>query len=254
METKRVKIDGVEIVYNQMGKGPVILYLHGNLGSRIWFEKNMDIEGYTAVAPDLPNFGDSGSIAGHSPEDYGRLMALFIEELVPEGIALIVGHSLGGAAAMETAFRIPDKVAAMLLLDSCPVDGLKTPEAYYPVITQYQTDRELLTKALSSVVPSLDDAVILERLVDQAVKMKKEAFLGHAVELGKVNYEAAAAGFAAPVLVVRGEKDGLITADMAETLAAAFPNGKITSFPDAGHSLMVEKPDKFNKIIQDFLI
>ncbi|HAK46635.1 MAG TPA: hypothetical protein DCO79_12050 [Spirochaeta sp.] len=253
METKKITIDDAEIVYSQMGQGPVILYVHGNLGSRIWFERNMDIPGFTTIAPDMPNFGDSDTIEDQSMEEYGRRLALFTTEVAPEGLALLVGHSLGGAVAMEAAFRIPEKIGAMLLVDSCPIDGLKTPETYHPVIAQYKTDRKLLTTALGGVVPALKNEDILGHLVEQAMKMKEEAFIGHAVELGKVNYEVPAAGFTAPVLVIRGELDVLISEVAAEALAAAFPNGNYEEIADAGHSLMVENPTKFNKIISGFL-
>ena len=253
MKTKKITIDGVEIVYNRMGEGPVILYLHGNLGSRIWYERNMDIPGYTTVAPDMPNFGDSDSVDGHSMEDYGRWVSLFAEELAPEGVALLVGHSLGGAVAMEAASINPERYGAMLLVDSCPIDGFRTPEVYYPVLSRYKNDRELLTKALEGVIPALNNKDILERITDQAMKMKEEAFVGHAVELGEVNYEDFAAGFSAPVLVVRGVLDSLISEEMAKRLAGAFPNGTYMSFPGAGHSPMVEKPDKFNDIVKGLL-
>ena len=253
MVTKKIEIDGVEIVYNQAGSGPVVLYVHGNLGSRIWFERNMDIPGFTTIAPDMPNFGDSGRIDGHSMEAYGSFMSAFLKAVAPEGVALLVGHSLGGAVAMETAFGLPELVDSMILVDSCPVDGLHTPEAYHTVIEQYKTDRQLLKKSLGGVVPALNDDGVLEKLVDQALKMKPETFVGHAVELGKVSYSTGAAGFNKPVLVVRGAMDVLITAEMAAKLAAAFPSGEIEEIAGVGHSLMVENPGEFNRIILEFL-
>lgn len=251
--TEKIKIEGVELSYIKKGQGPVILYIHGNLGSKRWYEKALDVDGYTSIALDLPNFGDSDHIATFSMAEYGIWVSRFIEEVSPEGVVLLVGHSLGGAVAMETISLMKEKVQHLMLIDSCPVNGLQTPEAYHPIIQQYLVDRALLTQSLGSVVPSLSDPVLLELLVDDALKMKPEAYIGHAVELGKVSYLDITQSYNLPVLVIRGGLDVLITQEMTDELANAFPQGETKVFTEVGHSVMVENPKLFTNCVKEFL-
>lgn len=253
METVHMKIEGVDIAVGQTGLGPLIFCLHGNMAGRLWYEKVMDIPGYRVAAPDMPNFGDSGRIESTAIAEYGRFMEAVLERLAPEGAALVVGHSLGGAVAMDLALRRPALVNRLLLVDPCPVGGLVTPEAYHSVIAGYRDSRELLIQALGGAAPALKDDDYRERLLDLAQKMKKEAFIGHAVELGKVDYRHRAAGFPGEVLVLWGELDRIVTEKMERATASAFPAGRFRTLQGVGHSVMVEDPPRFLEILTEFL-
>ena len=255
MNETKITLDGVEIAYAQGGPEAdrakaTVLYVHGNLGSYRWFTKVMEMPGVRTLAPDMPNFGRSGRIETHSIGGYASHLVRFIEEVAGEPVVL-VGHSLGGAVSMAVATSRPDLVRGLILVDSAPPEGLQTPAAYHPAIEAYRTDEAQLRAALKTVVPTLDDDAWFGRLVEDARRMKGEAYVGHAIELGLADFTAATSNYTGPALVLRGELDALITREMAERTAKAF-DAELREFDDVGHSIMVEAPERFGAIVHTF--
>ncbi|MDA3950913.1 MAG: alpha/beta fold hydrolase [Spirochaeta sp.] len=252
-ETKRVTVDNVKIAYWDHGHtgAPVLLYVHGNTGGKLWFESVMAVDGYRTIAPDLPNFGDSDRLDTADIDRYAFYLARFLTTLEITDAA-VVGHSLGGAVAIALAAQFPTLVSRLLLVDSAPVDGLHTPEEYYPVIERYKDDPALLKNALRSVTPTMEDEAFLDRLTETAMQMNPIAFAGNPRALDRFDYRDRVGDVRIMVLVVRGELDGLITEDMARATAAAFPKGEFRFLHAVGHSVMVEDPGRFRELVQEF--
>ena len=251
-----IALAGVQVAYIHAGPPAneakaTVVYVHGNLGSYRWFTEAMEIPGVRTLAPDMPNFGRSERIDTHAINDYASFVTRFIEE-VADGPVVLVGHSLGGAVSMGVATSRPELIRGLLLVDSAPPEGLATPEAYHPVIEGYRQDEAQLRAALKTVVPTLEDDAWFDRLVEDAQRMKGEAYVGHAVELGRADCTNATSTYRGPALVVRGGQDMLITTDMARRTAEAF-NTELREYPDVGHSIMVEAPQQFVQLVQEFV-
>lgn len=251
MKTQMVKVNKIDIAYNSSGSGLPVLYIHGNTGSKLWFEGVMEIQGLHTLAPDMPNFGESAGLSTADIDVYADYMRDFISALGLTTPLPIVGHSLGGAVAISLALRSPGIVSQLILVDSVPMNGLKTPEAHYPIIEQYKTDRNLLRQALQAVAPTMDDPEFLEKLVEQAMKMNPIAFAGNARALERFNYQGKGAQFDKPVQVLVGDKDVIISREMAKATAEAFPKGNLKVLEGVGHSVMVEDPATFISLIKD---
>ncbi|MFP4209624.1 MAG: alpha/beta fold hydrolase [Alkalispirochaeta sp.] len=252
-ETKRITVARVEIAYWEYGEAgaPVLLFIHGNTGGKLWFESVMNVPGYRTIALDMPNFGDSSRLDTAEIDTYALYVAEFLTALEVTG-AYVVGHSLGGAVAIALAVDYPVLVDRLLLVDSAPVEGLFTPEEYYPVIERYKDDPELLKNALRSVTPTMQDEAFLQRLTETAMQMNPIAFTGNPRALERFDYRGRVGEVRKMVLVVRGELDALITDEMARATADAFPYGELQSLEGVGHSVMVEDPDRFRTLIEEF--
>src|SRR6056297_412222 len=211
----------------------------------------MEIEGVHTFAPDMPNFGESERLSTADIDVYADYMRDFILSLKLSTPIPVVGHSLGGAVAISLALRTPELVSRLILVDSAPMNGLKTPEEHYPVIEQYKTDPNLLHQALQAVTPTMDDPGFLEKLVEQAMKMNPIAFAGNARALERFNYQGKGRQFDKPVQVIVGDKDVIITAEMAQATADAFPKGTLKVLEGVGHSVMVEDPNSFVSLITE---
>jgi len=254
-----LEVDGKRIFYVLEGEreDPVLLYIHGNLGSSLWFKKVMNVTGYKTVALDMPNFANSDSIESMDIDSYADFTAHFLKKILKESNkdnAVVVGHSLGGAVAVSFAVRYPDLVSSLILIDPPPLEGLVTPKEHYPYIEKYRTDKQLLKTALKSVTPGMDDDLFLDDLTEDAFKMKGAAFIGHSLSLESFNYSDRVADFKQPVLVVVGGKDILITREMGKAVSDSFPDGEYKYIKDVGHSIIVEAPDVFIQIVENFLI
>lgn len=252
-ETKRITVAQVGIAYREDGEAdaPVLLYIHGNTGGKLWFEWVMNVAGYRTIALDMPNFGDSDYLDTADIDTYASWVARFLSALEVTG-AYVVGHSLGGAVAISLAVQHPILVGRLLLVDSAPVEGLHTPAEYYPIVERYKDDQELLKNALRSVTPTMRDEAFLQRLTETAMQMNPIAFTGNPRALDRFDYRGRVGEVRIMVLVVRGELDALITEDMARATAEAFPHGEFRSLEGVGHSVMVEAPERFRTLVEEF--
>lgn len=229
-----------------------ILYIHGNTGCNLWFEHVMDIPGRRTIALDLPNFGRSDRIDEADIDRYASSVAGFIREL-DLGSPVVIAHSLGGAVGIALAVNHPELVSRLMLADSAAPDGLTTPEEHYGIIELYRTSRSLMKKALAAVTPTLDDNAFLNRLADNAMLMNPTAFTGNARALERFDYTDRTQAYTGPVRVVVGRKDTIITEDMARRTADAFPSGELLVLDDVGHSVMVENPQEFVRLVTEFV-
>jgi len=252
LEKTLITVEGRKICLRKnSGKDPdktALLFLHGNLGSGLWFESLLDRFDRPALAPDLPNFGDSDSIERWMIPDYSRWLVRICDALNLDRI-ILAAHSFGGAVAMDMAVSLPQRIETLILIDSSPVKGLLTPREHFPVIEAYRENRDILKKALQRVAPMLDDDSVLEQLTDEARKMKGEAYTGHAVALAVADYRGKAGQWSGPAFVIRGEDDILISREDALECAEAF-GGEYLEIPDCGHSPMVERPDELVNLLK----
>lgn len=245
-------IGGLHLFYAASGSAQPVVYIHGNTGSSRWYSRVMDVPGFQTFAIDLPNFGKSSPLENEPDlHVYADYVGEFIEALQLKS-PIVVGHSLGGAVAQSLAVRNPDLVGALVLVDSASPKGLITPRERYPFIEMMRKDRNILSKALAATVPTLQDAVLFESLVDDAAAMAEKAWTGNADALSRFDISNRTTSFEKPVLVIWGRGDFIVTEAMAVETARAYPQGRLKIVENVGHSLIVENPGKFMELLVDF--
>jgi len=102
-------------------------------------------------------------------------------------------------------------------------------------------------------VPTLKDEVLFQELVDDAQKMAVPAWIGNAEALSHFDITSKCAFYADPVLVLRGNLDPIITEEMAKATATAYPNARLNLLEGVGHSVIVENPSLFLKLLNEFM-
>lgn len=247
-----VSVDGLSLAYVEEGEGAPILYVHGNTGSKRWFERVMRLPGHRVIAVDMPNFGFSDPLAGTVDLDrYADVVAAFVKA---KGIdrPILVGHSLGGAVAISLVSRYPALWRGLILVDSGPPSGLVTPEDRHPLIEMMRQNPAFLAQALKAVVPTLADEAFFQALVADASRMASPAWVGNAIALSRFDYRGKCSSFEGPALVLWGRKDVIVTEPMARETAEAFPNARLEILEGVGHSVMVEDPGLFLRLVADF--
>lgn len=252
-----ILVDGLSVNYVEAGAGPAVLFVHGNVGSSLWWREAMVLPGRRAVALDMPNFGRSDPVPGFAPESaeigtYARYVARFIEELGLDR-PVVVAHSLGGCVAQALVASRPELARALVLVDSGPPSGLVTPKDRHPAIEAMRTDPRVLAGALKAMVPTMKDEAWFAALVEDARRMAAPAWIGNAEALSRLDLRGRLGGFGGPVLVLRGSLDPLITDAMARETAAAFPRARLETLEGVGHSVMAEDPPRFARILSEFL-
>ena len=235
--------------------GRTALLIHGNYAGKSWWRELLadPPENSRLLAPDMPGFGHSPGGKGFQPSmpRYTRSLTDFLDDLGVERTVL-VGHSFGGAVAVEMAFAAPDRFPAMLLLSPAPLTGLHTPGFVYPTLESYRHDRRGLRRALrrtmrTNVPPYLDDLVTEARLMHPA------NFSGNARLLSNWSLDGESRLYTNPVLVASGNRDTLVSPSSAKATARAFPAGSYTSLGNVGHSPQIEAPDLVRKLLDGVL-
>lgn len=198
--------------------------------------------GLRLIAPDLPGFGRSAVNGNFYPSVrlYARSLRTFLDRLGIEE-TLLVGHSFGGAVAMELGLSDAERFPGMLLLNTASPGGFRTPEYLYPVLESYRRDRRALRRVLRrSTRTRVPD--YLDELVDEARMMHPAGYSGNARALARWDASAAARRYPNPVVVTSGDRDTLSPPSAARATARAFPAGRYINLGNVGHSPQIEAP------------
>jgi pimeloyl-ACP methyl ester carboxylesterase len=271
---------GMKIHFQEAGAGPnVFVLVHGNFASWRWWKPVFHRlpPGYRAYAPDLRGCGDTvGGTSGDAygiPQLAGDLHA-FVEALGRRSFHL-VGHSLGGAVALQFALAHPERVLSLTLVAPAPATGLlamregdsisakllrKIDPEHAPSMAVLHssvrlhralgTNRVMLRGALAEMMPtaSLDGAELESLLVD-AARMSPDAVVGFLQGLHRWNVADELGGLRVPTLILAGGKDVLVPAAALEQMAQLLPRGRLVVWPEVGHSPQVERPDEFVRLL-----
>jgi pimeloyl-ACP methyl ester carboxylesterase len=222
---------------------PRPIFIHGAGGGiATWSEQEPRFEGCAVLA--LP--GHPAGTALRSVTAHAEWTARAIGEI--PGPRVLVGHSMGGAVAMQVALDHPDLVAGVIVIASGP--RLFVPDA-------------ALELALS------DFAAECERLLRKGWWEPDDATIAaEAALIGEVGPETLIADYTAcrgfdianrlgevrvPVLVVAGARDGLTPPSLGERLAQGLRQALLVVVPDAGHWVMKDHAAAVDLLIAGFL-
>ncbi|WP_394237219.1 alpha/beta fold hydrolase [Pseudomonas anguilliseptica] len=251
--------------FDSQGSGITVLLLHGNSSAAEAFGAQFAALGrrHRLLALDLPGHGQS---AAATPEHYsfaGYADALVqaIEHLQLEDY-LIVGHSLGGHAALEALPRLPG-LRGLCLIGAPPFNSgnagqLFCTEPTGGLVFQAELDDQQVTRLANAFVnpEHLEQRQLasLARYI-RATDPQVRAALGASLSSGAFADEVALlAASGVPTLLVQGTADAFIDA-RACTQAAVFAPAKLSValFDDCGHCPHLEDPARFNDLLDTFI-
>jgi len=236
-------IIGDKIVhYEVLGHGKPIIFLHGWVGSwRYWIPAMQSASSnYRAYAFDLWGFGETTKEnLNYSLSDQVELLDQFMNAMGIGKVAL-VGHGLGAVVALLYAEKHSFVVDRVMMI-SVPgnVAGL-----------QEKTGNLTPTEIAARI---LDQDPTTEPARAEAAKTDPLAVASSLSELGSLNLVETVRGLSTAALVVHGIKDPLVGVPEFDE------NGSLPSmlhqvvFNEAGHFPMLERPNKFNRLMKDFL-
>jgi pyruvate dehydrogenase E2 component (dihydrolipoyllysine-residue acetyltransferase) len=213
-------------------------------------------ENRRVVALDLPGHG--GSTKALDGADAASFAAVIDRALAALGIDRVhlVGHSMGGAIALNFAAWQPERVASLTLIASAELG----PEINGEFITGFvraQRRREA-QEVLALLVH--DPALVSRAMVEDVLRYKRLDGVQAALEtiaaewfpgaIQRVGNAVVAANLAVPVQLIWGRADRIIPAAHAEALAGKRP---VHIIDDAGHLPHMEKSGEVNRLIARFL-
>ena len=202
-----------------------VLLLHGwPVSERIWVSQVSALRdaGFEAVAPHL--YGRGGSI-----DDWAAQLLRDIE-----GPIVVVGASMGGYCALAMARRAPERIPGMVLVGS---------RADADTFERRRYRQQVITDLRAGHPPDrAEDDSNLEHLAVAQEAMRDRLDLSGVV-----------AAFGGPLLVCVGGEDELVTVAESQQLADSALHGRLEVFQDAGHFVSVDQPERFNRVLLDFV-
>jgi len=256
-----MEINEIEIFYRITGEGEPVLFVHG-LGGDIRsyeFQEDALAEHFTLLMPDQRGHGhsDGPDADAVSTEDFANDLATFLKKLGYESVH-VIGHSMGGMIAQQFALDYPHFVDKLVLIDTTPRITEETiDEVYSWREAQIEGGPEAYQEAsMRSTYPQEfidNNPELIEYLMSKEDLVNQEGVL--AAGLGMASFDATdrLLEISAETLIIHGEEDVIMDISLAKLMHDRIPHSRIITFPECGHSPTVQRQDKLNQILIEFL-
>jgi pimeloyl-ACP methyl ester carboxylesterase len=268
---RRIALPGADVNYVELGEGEPILFVHGISGSwQNWLE-NLPHFGrnHRAIALDLPGFGAS-PMPGWEIDmpAYGRLVHDFCEKLGVEG-ATIVGNSMGGFVAVEAVTAGPARFDRLLLVSAAGILNTWNPEEravatawawktfgpHYADrgrwIVSHRRAREIVFRPFVRYPNRLRADLLFEQI--NSGLQRAEGFGDALQALIRRDIRERLGEIEMPTMIVWGQSDRVIPMAAALSYHRRIPHSRLEIFERTGHVPQLERPLRFNALLDEFL-
>lgn len=264
---KSMKLDGLTISFVDEGlkDAPPVLLIHGvPESSMLWKHLIPEIvsQGFRAIAPDLPGFGQSDRFQTVSSwQNYLKFINRLTEELKLEKVHLIV-HDWGGLIGLRWASENVEKIESLIISDTSFIPGYRwhpmakkwrTPEVGEKVM-EGMADKERWFANMKKEVPSVEEDILEDFYSIYQTEASRRVILdlyrSANVELLEPYQKLSA--IKSPVTILWGEHDPYIHYEYAyKTREQQFPQAAVHIIPGLGHFIHIEAPQKVVPLVKE---
>jgi esterase len=240
---------------------PVMIIMHGLFGScDNWLTQaklfNQDYQVYTI---DIRNHG----LSPHSDDfDYTFMVKDLVEFIDDHQIQnpIIIGHSMGGKAAMNFAIAHPDKLASLIVVDIAPraynLEHYTIAEGLQAITIDTLTSRNEADEQLAHFVPEPD----VRQFLLKNLQRKPEGGFSWKFNLKVITEKLSNVGvelqykgtFDKSTLFVKGNRSNYVKDEDSNIIRQYFPQAKIEGM-DTSHWVQAEKPQEFVTLVYNYL-
>ncbi len=257
----KVRVQGIEVAYDELGSGPAVVLLHGYPFNRsMWIEQAEVLkENHRVIIPDLRGHGETEVTAEASIEQMAHDVASLLDTLEISRVSL-GGLSMGGYVALTFYRNFPLRVRSFILAD-----------------TRAQADTEEIRKnragqaekALQEGMEGIADSLLQKLLAPETVARRPEIVKRIREMMVQTKPEGASAALAgmaqrpdqtellsriiAPTLIIVGREDSITPVADSEMMHREIGGSRLEVIEGAGHVSNLEKPEEFNEVLLKFL-
>ena len=243
--------DGVLLAYTDSGSGePPLLFVHGWCCDHTYWREQTPLfaRGHRVVAVDLRGHGASDKPA------QAYTMRAFVDDLVWLSGRLglerpvVVGHSMGGAIATLFGSMHPQRTRGLVLVDP----AILIPETHYAPMRDAMRGPDPKGFAATLIGNFIDESTSpeLARAITTQMLATPEHVMASAGEaIWSFDQRAAFRSLAMPILIVSAPGMG----DFHIAAAEINPRARIEIVVDSGHFVQLERPDRLNQFLTEFL-
>ena len=238
--------------YIEEGEGKPIVLLHGLMGELSNFSSLTSYfsqRGYKVYAPELPLY--SLPIISTNINNIAKHVTKFIETVIKQPV-ILVGNSLGGHIGLVLSHKHPELVTALCLTGSSGLYEKSFGETY-PKRGDYEyverKTREVFYDPNIATKEIVDD--VFETVNDRNKAIKTLYIARDAI---KSNMKDDLIDIKIPVCLIWGKQDNVTPPEVAIEFNEELPDASLFWIDKCGHAPMMEHPETFNELLNDWLI
>ena len=252
------------LAFDDVGPGPVVILIHGfPLDRTMWAYQRSSVGAiYRVILPDLRGHGATAAPDGiytvdEMADDVLELLgALQIDDPIVFG-----GLSMGGYVALSIAARHPERVKALMLMNTrATADDPDAARARIELAERVEASGRT-EEVVAAMLPKLfskqtfeHHPALVARMRDRMSRTPARAICGTLRGLAsRPDRTEALTRITAPTLVVAGADDRIVSPDEARSMASRIPGAKLVMIPDAGHMAPLENHEATDAAILEFL-
>mgnify|MGYP000618777920 CR=1 FL=1 len=240
-----------EYNFIEAGEGTPIVVLHGLMGGLSNFEGVTDYfpkKGYKIIIPELPIY--SLSLLKTNVKSYANYVKAFLDFKKLDKVILL-GNSLGGHIGLYFSKMYPDYVKALIITGSSGLYESAMGNGYpkrgdYEFIKKKAEDVFYDPKiATKEIVDEVYDTVNDRNKLIRTLAIAKSAIRHNmAKDLPKMNQ---------PTCIIWGKNDSVTPPNVADEFHDLLPDSDLFWIDKCGHAAMMERPNEFNKLLDEWL-
>lgn len=246
--------------YSEFGApdAPTVLIVHGLFGSgRNWgvIAKRLSDKA-RVITVDQRNHGQSGWTKTHTYADMADDLAELIVHL--GGPVHVVGHSMGGKAAMVLAVQKPELVERLVVGDIAPAAYTHSQMQFITAMREVDLTKLSRRSDAETQLGKMGVEPALQSFFTQSLDVPGKRWRLNldvlAQDMDKIlSFPPLGSAFHGPTLFLSGAESDYVTAEHRPAIKRLFPSARFAKLPNAGHWLHADKPREFESALRTFL-
>ncbi len=239
--------------YEEHGEGTPLILVHGACENASFWKAQIEVlqKRYHLVLIDLPGHGQSARLGDEvSIPTYSMILREVIQGLDLDS-PFLLGHSMGGAIAMTVAVEAPKLLGGLILANSGAKLGVLS-EILAGLETDFATTIQTIIAPRELGTAHAD--TLLEWISNEMVLTDPSVGLGDFLACSRFDIRAKLKNISVPSLIVSGDQDNLTPAKWGAYLSENISDSELAVIQGTGHLTMLERPEAFNQILEEFLL
>lgn len=255
-ERRTTRLSHGNMAWREAGTGPALLLLHGLNGNASSWSKQYEAlaDRFRVIGWDAPGYGGSDAHPTARAQAYADVAAELMDALGIESCHLL-GHSMGGLIAPNLVQRHPERVERLILSGTRAGYVGVAAEGFAQRVRDFESlSAEEFGRTRARTMVSANAApAALEAVAAVAAEVRREGYLAGVELLGTADNRTVLGEISVPTLAIGGGDDTIAPPECLDEIVAIVKGARLARIEGAAHAAYIEAPDRYNRLLVDFL-